>query len=84
MGYCPHKGTEFSGDGRHDHLFATSYMLQSFRHGAQVAHAIVDDGNGFASTHSEPFVDGIRPAMRSSGVTAMRKARPKALKMVSA
>ena len=63
-----------------DHRFATSHVLQGFRHRAQIAHAIVDNDNA----HSEPFVDGIRPAMRSSGVTAMRNARPKALKMVSA
>mmetsp|Transcript_29304 Transcript_29304/g.53119 ORF Transcript_29304/g.53119 Transcript_29304/m.53119 type:complete len:213 (-) Transcript_29304:1020-1658(-) len=37
-----------------------------------------------APCHNAPFVDGITPAERGSSVVAMRNARPKALKMVSA
>lgn len=35
MGYCPHKGTEFSGDGRHDHLFGLTLRQHSFVAGTQ-------------------------------------------------
>ncbi len=74
--------------GGDDDLLATRDMLERLRHRAQVAHAVVDDGNGiasgFANTHSEPLVNGMAPAMRGSGVVAMRNARPKALKTVSA
>jgi hypothetical protein len=35
-------------------------------------------------TYKLPFVDGIMPSMRESNSTAMRNARPKALKIVSA
>ena len=69
--------------GSHDYRLAARNVLQRLRHRAQIAHAVVDDGDT-ARGHSVPFVDGIKPAMRGSGVTAMRSARPKALKMVSA
>ena len=39
---------------------------------------------GKISDHSDPLVEGVTPAMRGSGSTAMRRARPKALKIVSA
>src|SRR5574343_1098170 len=70
-----------SGD---NHRLAAGNMFQRLGHRTQVAHAVVDDGDGVACAHSVPFVDGMAPAMRGSGVTAMRRARPKALKMVSA
>ena len=66
--------------GRNDDIFAARHVLQRLRHRAQVTHAVVDDGNA----HNEPLVDGMVPAMRGSGVAAMRSARPKALKTVSA
>ena len=77
-------GRHYGRIGGHDYRLAAGDVLQRLRHRTQITHAVVDDGNGVACAHSVPFVDGMAPAMRGSGVTAMRKARPKALKMVSA
>src|SRR5574343_804072 len=70
-----------SGD---NHRLAASNMFQRLGHRTQVTHAVVDDGDRATSAHRVPNVDGTAPAMRGSGGTAMRRARPKALKMVSA
>ena len=56
-------------------------VLEGLGHRVQVAHAVVDDGDGLH--HRHPLVDGICPAMRGSSSTAMRSARPKALNTVS-
>src|SRR3989344_102066 len=62
-------------------------VFHRLRHGAQVAHAVVNHGNGRGNarhtTHSEPLVDGMTPAMRGSSSSAARRARAKALNTVS-
>src|SRR5690606_15510793 len=64
----------------HQHL-AGPNMLQRLGNRMQVAHAVIDNGNGLH--YRQPLVDGIWPAMRSSTASAIRRARPKALNTVS-
>src|SRR6202008_1327648 len=64
------------------HARALGGLDDRLRDGLQVAHAVVDHGDG--GGHSDPFVDGITPSERGSSVMAMRSARPNALKIVSA
>jgi hypothetical protein len=56
--------------------------MHGLRHRAQVAHAVVDDRDR-GMVYSDPLVDGMTPAERGSGVSAMRRARAKALNTVS-
>src|SRR5690606_19459399 len=68
-------------------LPARRHLFQRLGHGAQVAHAIVDDDDVChenAAGQRLPLVDGRRPPDLGSVSAAMRRARPKALKMVSA
>ncbi len=64
-----------------DQHAASADVFQRLGHRVQIAHAVVDDGDGLHYRH--PLVDGICPAMRGSSSTAMRSARPKALNTVS-
>src|SRR5690554_124372 len=70
------------------YLLTTSDFLKRFRHGVQVTHTVIKDGDGLS--HNQPFsvsvplVDGVMFAIRSSASTAMRRARPNALNTVSA
>ncbi len=89
-----HTVTDRADTGKHDAVSFTddvgiagnqhatgADVLQRLGHRVQIAHAIVDNGNGLH--YSTPLVEGIWPAMRSSSSTAMRSARPNALKTVS-
>src|SRR5258706_4053437 len=83
------------GIGGDRHLGAGRHVLEGLVHRAQVAHAVVDDGNALGhGTRYEargarngpyrlPLVEGTVPAARGSGSTAMRSARAKALNTVS-
>src|SRR5690554_7394761 len=70
------------------YLLTPSDFLKRFRHGVQVTHTVIKDGDGLS--HNQPFsvsvplVDGVMFAIRSSASTAMRRARPNALNTVSA
>jgi hypothetical protein len=70
----------FGRVSRHHHGVGGGHVLDGLGHRTQVAHAVIDDRN---LAHRAPLVDGITPAWRGSGVTAMRRARPKALNTVS-
>src|SRR5690606_5966489 len=66
------------------------YLTDGTGNRVEVTHAVINDGNAGTARHkslslySLPLVEGIMPLMRGSAVKAMRNARPKALKIVSA
>ena len=72
----------------HDLAIVARNVLERLGDRAQVAHAVIDDGDALhgrgAPAYKRPLVEGITSAARVSSATAMRAARPKALKMVSA
>ena len=81
-------GTHLIRVGRNHHLVAGACRrrLDRLRYGTQVAHAIVDHGDGLVhdTVQSVPLVEGTVPALRGSGSSAERRARAKALNTVSA
>src|SRR5690606_16990841 len=72
-----HHAIGFTDDLRiagHQHL-AGPHMLQRLGNRMQVAHAVIDNGNGLH--YRQPLVDGIWPAMRSSTPRAISGTRTK-------
>ena len=68
---------------RDDDFGIGHHMSQGLLDRAQIAHTIIDDSNIYHVNYSVPLVEGITPAIRGSSSSAMRSARPKALKIVS-
>ena len=83
---------DFSGIGANQYAGILGDLFQGLGHGVKIAHAVIDDCNSihnvtyirYIEAYRLPLVDGVIPAMRGSASSAMRRARPKALKMVSA
>ncbi len=74
-----------------DDALPAGNMFKGLGNGMQVAHAIVDDCNRghngsdrFVQRQRLPLVEGSLSPMAASASSAMRMARPKALKIVSA
>ena len=67
--------------GNSNRSVASRDRFERLGNGAEIPAAVVNDDD---LLHNVPFVDGITPDMRGSGSSAMRSARPKALKIVSA
>src|SRR5687767_12418509 len=80
----PRHDDSFGGQNRlriggDPHLGAGGDVLERLRHRAQVAHAVIHNGD----LQRVPLVEGTMPAARGSGSAAMRSARANALNMVS-
>ena len=74
-------GRDGGGVAADDDLVAGRDVFERLRHRAQVAHAVVDDGDALhaRAPYNEPLVDGMASPARSSISHAMRSARPNAL-----